>query len=160
MPDQLNYLDFLFGPADYSLWWVIGAVLMVLLVIGWVAGVFVWTMPMERLRGIPVVRNIAFRVLAFKFRRSLAKVEQQHQARALTTREAFHQISRIFRLFIAFRTGYTAREMTATDVANSPLAASALTVLTMTYPGQFDDADPRTVAPTVEAARTAVAGWA
>jgi hypothetical protein len=160
VPDQATVLDFLFAPMAYSVWWVIGAVLVVLLVVGWVIGVLVWTLPVEVLRGIPVIRNLTYRVLKFKFQRSLAKVAEEHRLGHLETREAYHEISRIFRLFITFRTGFKAREMTVTDMANSPLAGPAVNVLSMTYPGQFDEADPRSVAPAVAAARTAVASWA
>ena len=159
MPDQADFVDFLFHPMAYSVWWVIGAVLVVLLVVAWVVGVYVWTLPVERLRGIPVIRAVTFRVLRFKFTRALSKVDQRHRAGQLTTREAFHEVSRIFRRFIAFRTGYLAREMTATDVAYSPLDRSAVNVLSLTYPGQFDDVDPRTLPAVVDAARTAVARW-
>jgi hypothetical protein len=159
MPDEATLLDFLFPPMAYSVWWVIGAVLVVLLAVGWVIGVLVWTLPVEVLRGIPVIRNLSYRVLQYKFKRSLAQVAERHRRGELETREAFHEISRIFRLFITFRTGFQAREMTVTDMANSPLAGPAVNVLTMTYPGQFDEADPRSVAPAVEAARTAVATW-
>lgn len=152
-------LEFLFPPMTYSVWWVIGAALLVLLVIGWIVGVVVWTLPIEVLRRVPVLRDISHRVLRFKFSRSLSKVEQQHRDGQLSTREAFHEISRIFRNFIDFRTGYQARRMTATDIAQSPLAGPALNVLTMTYPGQFDEVDPRTVPSVVDAARTAVLTW-
>jgi hypothetical protein len=159
VPDQTSYVDFVFAPMAYSVWWVTGAVFVVLLVVAWVIGVLVWTLPVEVLRGIPVIRTVTFKVLQWKFARSLTKVQQRHQAGQLDTREAFHEISRIFRLFINFRTGYAAREMTFTDIANSPLT-SALDVLKWTYPGQFDAADPRTVSAAVEAARTAVVTWA
>lgn len=153
-------IEFLFPPMTYSVWWVIGAALLVLLIIGWIVGVIVWTLPIEVLRGIPVIRDISYKVLRFKFSRSLIKVEQQHHDGQLSTRDAFHEISRIFRNFIDFRTGYHARRMTATDVAHSPLAGPALNILTMTYSGQFDEADPGAVSSVVEAARTAVLTWA
>ncbi|OMC31269.1 hypothetical protein A5740_15720 [Mycobacterium sp. GA-1841] len=153
-------VEFLFPPMHYSVWWVIGAALLVLLVIGWIVGVIVWTLPIEVLRRIPVIRDISYRVLRVKFARSLTRVEQHHREGQLSTRDAFHEISRIFRNFIDFRTGFQARRMTATDVAQSPLAGPALNVLAMTYPGQFDEVDPRSVPGVVDAARTAVLTWA
>jgi hypothetical protein len=122
-------------------------------------GVIVWTLPVEVLRDIPVLRSITHRVLRVKFARALTRVDHRHRAGELTTREAFHDVSRIFRRFIVFRTGFAAREMTATDVARSPLAGSALQVLSLTYPGQFDDVDPRTLPAVIDAARTAVTSW-
>ena len=153
-------IDFLFPPMAYPVWWVIGAAFLVVLVIGWIVGVIVWTLPIEVLRRIPVIRDISYKVLRFKFSRSLTKVEQQHREGQLSTRDAFHEISRIFRNFIVFRTGFQARRMTATDVAYSPLAGSALNVLAMTYPGQFHEVDPQSVPDVVQAARTAVLTWA
>lgn len=153
-------VEFLFPPMPYSVWWVIGAALLVLLIIGWIVGVIVWTLPIEVLRRIPVIRDISYRVLRFKFSRSLTRIEQLHREGRLSTRDAFHEISRIFRNFIDFRTGFQARRMTATDVAHSPLAGPALNVLAMTYTGQFDEADPRSVPGVVDAARTAVLTWA
>ena len=86
MPRQADLVDFLFAPMAYSVWWVIGAVLIVLLIAAWVVGVFVWTLPIEVLRRIPVIRNVAFRVLRFKFARSLVKVADRHHQGRLDTR--------------------------------------------------------------------------
>lgn len=157
--DAVSYLDFLFPPTPYPVWWVVGAVLVLLVVVGWIVGVLLWTLPVEVLRDIPVLRSVTYRVLGFKFSRALAGVAQRHHAGQLETREAFHEISRIFRAYVTFRTGYSAREMTATDIANSPLGDRALDVLRMTYPGQFEAADPRGVDLAVDAARRAVAAW-
>lgn len=159
MPEEADYVDYLFGPMTYSVWWVIGAMLVVLLIAAWIVGVYVWTLPVEVLRGIPVIRVVTYKVLRFKFLRSLAKVELKHRDGQLSTRDAFHEISRVFRLFIGLRTGCRAREMTATDLSNSPLGAPALNVLLMTYPGQFNEVDPRTLPAVVDAARMAVATW-
>lgn len=159
MPDEVDWAPFLFGPMDYSLWWIVGAVALTLLGIGWAIGVLVWTLPIETLRGIPMVRALTYRVLKFKFSRSLETVARQHREGRLDTRAAFHEISRLFRLFITFRTGFAAREMTATDIAGSPLATVALPVLWLTYPGQFDAADSRAVDAAVDTALRAVAEW-
>lgn len=159
MPQEVDWAPFLFGPMPYSLWWFIGAAMLVLLCVGWVVGVLVWTLPIETLRRFPVVRDVAYRVLRYKFSRSLETVARRHREGSIDTRAAFHEISRLFRLFLTYRTGYAAKEMTATDVAVSPLAAAALPVLSLTYPGQFDTADPRTVDTAVRTARQAVAQW-
>ncbi|BBY27541.1 hypothetical protein [Mycolicibacterium sediminis] len=159
MPEDANYVDYLFGPLTYSAWWVVSALFVVLLIAAWIAGVWVWTLPVDVLRGIPVIRTVTFKVLRFKFIRTLNGIERSHRDGLVTTRDAFHDISRVFRLYVRFRTGYQAREMTATDVANSPLSPAALNVLLMAYPGQFNEVDPRTVPAVVDAARTAVATW-
>ncbi|MGE2737944.1 hypothetical protein [Mycolicibacterium vaccae] len=154
-----DFLDTLYPPMSYPAWWLAGAVLVAVAAMAWVAGVFLWTAPVDRLRRIPLVRNVTYRVLRHKFMRTLAKVADRHRSGELDSRAAFHEISRIFRQFVAFRTGYHAREMTAADIARSPLAASVLPVLERTYPGQFDTADPGAVDAAVDVARTAVARW-
>jgi hypothetical protein len=158
MPREADFVDFLFPPMTYSVWWVIGAVLVVLLVVAWVVGVFVWTLPIEVLRKFPVIRTVAYKVLRFKFTRSLQKVGDRHRSGELETREAYHELSRIFRRFLAFRTGYTTREMTFSDIGNSELNP-ALDVMRLIYPGQFDHGDPRSVTAAVDKAKTAVATW-
>lgn len=154
-----NPVDFLFHPMAYPAWWLIGAILVGLLIVGWIAGVIVWTLPVEVLRTIPVVRSVTYRVLKFKFARSLARIGERHRNGQLETRAAFHEISSVFRRFVAYRTGYQAQQMTATDMSNSPLSGPALQVLAKTYPGQFADADPRAVPDAVEAARAVVKSW-
>lgn len=157
--DPADLADVLFGPMPYSVWWVIGAVLVVLLAAAWVVGIFVWTLPIEVLRGIPVVRSVAYRVLRFKFSRALSSVDARHRAGQLDTREAFHEVSRLFRSFLALRTGFAAREMTASDFSATPLESAAWPVLRLTYEGQFSTADPRGVDAAVAAARQVVETW-
>lgn len=159
MPYEVDWAPFLFGPMTYSSWWLIAATLLLMLIAVWFVGVLVWTLPIETLREIPVVRTLTYRVLRFKFSRSLAAVARRHSDGTLDTRTAFHEISRLFRTFITYRTGFAAKEMTATDIAVSPLAPAALPVLALTYPGQFEVADPRAVDAAVDAARKAVAEW-
>ncbi|BBX16763.1 hypothetical protein CRI77_02765 [Mycolicibacterium duvalii] len=154
-----DFVDILYAPMAYPVWWLVGAVLVAVAAVAWVAGIYLWTAPVDRLRRIPIVREVTYRVLRLKFMRSLGRVAERHRAGGLDSRTAFHEISRIFRQFVAFRTGYHVREMTAADIARSPLAASVLPVLERTYPGQFDTADPAGVDAAVAVARTAVARW-
>lgn len=159
MPDGSDYVDLLFPPMGYSPWWLLGALLVLLLVGAWIAGVILWTQPVEVLRGIPLVRGVLHRVLRVKFTRALTDVQMRHDRGELDARQAFHEISRIFRQFVAFRTGYPLRRMTATDITDSDLPQPVLDVLSATYPGQFDAPDPRAVGPAVETARKVVAAW-
>lgn len=160
MPEKHSFLDYVFGPVDYPVWWVVGGVVVLLLGIGFLAGVFVWTLPIETLRRIPVIRTIAYRVLKFKFSRSLGRIEHQHQAGELETREACHQVSQVFRLFVALRTGSAVRGMTASDMAgDTVMSGPALRVLELTYPGQFSVAEPQTVSVVVAEAQKVVTEW-
>ena len=62
-----DYLKWVVAPLPYSVLWLVLGVIMILLVVGWCVGIFVWTMPVEKLRSIPVVRDIAAWVLRRKF---------------------------------------------------------------------------------------------
>lgn len=159
MTEHADYVDFLFHPMAYSIWWVLGAAGVVALMVAWIVAVFVWTLPIEVLRGIPVIRNLTYRVLQRKFERSLADIGRRHDRGELAAGDAFHETSRVFRRFAALRTGLSVREMTLTEIAGSPLAPRMYQVLSATYGGQFDTPDPRGVAAAVDAARQAVATW-
>ncbi|SHW61673.1 Uncharacterised protein [Mycobacteroides abscessus subsp. abscessus] len=60
-----DYLKWVVAPLPYPVLWLVLGVIMIFLVIGWCVGIFVWTMPVEKLRSIPVVRDISARVLRF-----------------------------------------------------------------------------------------------
>ncbi|CPY68399.1 Uncharacterised protein [Mycobacteroides abscessus] len=68
-----DYLKWVVAPLPYPVLWLVLGVIMIFLVIGWCVGIFVWTMPVEKLRSIPVVRDISARVLRRKFARPLTR---------------------------------------------------------------------------------------
>jgi len=83
VPDDL--LHHVFGPQPYSSWWLAGGVLLIIVVIGWYASIFVWTLPSERLRRIPVVRRVHARVIRQRFARRVRRISDEHRAGRLPT---------------------------------------------------------------------------
>lgn len=120
--DLLRYLG---GPGPYSGWWLVLGVLVVLLVIAWCAGVFVWTLPSSTLRRIPLIRSIHARVVRRRFARSIRDVVDEYKAGEMSSTDAAAAIRRTLRGFLALETSGRAYFMHVGDMAASDLAAAA-----------------------------------
>ncbi|MDH6198259.1 putative MnhB-related membrane protein [Mycobacterium frederiksbergense] len=153
-----DYLKWIVAPLPYSVLWLVLGVLLVLGVIGWFVGVVVWTLPVERLRTIPVIRDISARVLRRKFSAEVGKVSDRYHAGGLNSRQAYTEMSRILRNFVYFQTGVAAQYMALGEVANSSAAAAAPAVSAL-YAGQFELGDSPDVAATAAQVRSTIQSW-
>ena len=138
-------LKWIVAPLPYSVFWAVLGVLLILLVVGWFVGVLVWTLPVERLRTIPVLRDISARVLQRKFSAAVGRVDERYRAGELNSRQAYAEMSRILRNFVYDRTGVRAQYMALGEVAHSSAAAAA-PVVSALYARQFDLGDRPDVA--------------
>jgi hypothetical protein len=123
VPDDL--LHHVFGPQPYASWWLWWAVLMVLAVIGWYTGVFVWTLPSHRLRRIPVVRRVHARLIRNRFARCVQRIADEHVAGRMSAPMACAAISRTVRSFLHQATGTRAQYVHVGALADGHLAAAA-----------------------------------
>lgn len=153
-----DYLRWIVAPLPYSVLWLVLGVILVLLVIGWCTGIFVWTLPVEKLRTIPAIRDISAWVLRRKFSAAIDKVRADHDAGKLDSRQAHGAMSRVLRTFIYLRTGVRAPYMSLGEVADSG-AAGAAPVVAQLYSGQFETADDVNVAATAAAVRGVIQSW-
>lgn len=153
--DQLKWIV---APLPYSVLWLVLGVLLVLGVIGWFVGVLVWTLPVERLRAIPVIRDISARVLRRKFGAAIGKISARHHAGELTARQAYAEMSRVLRNFVYYRTGVAAQYMALGEVADSA-AAEAAPAVSVLYSRQFDSDDNPDVAATAAQVRSTIQSW-
>jgi hypothetical protein len=138
VPDDL--LRHVFGPQPYSSWWLWWAVLLVLAVIGWYAGVFVWTLPSHRLRRIPVVRRLHAWLIRNRYARCVQRIADEHAAERMPTEQACAAISRTVRSFLHQATGAPAQYLHVgafNDGAEANLAAAA-PLLTRLGDAQFN----------------------
>ncbi len=135
MPDDL--LRHVFGPQPYSSWWLGWAVLLVVVVIGWYAGGFVWTLPSRRLRRLPVVRRLHARVIRTRFARRVQRLDDEHRAGRLSTPQACASISRTVRSFLHQATGAKAQFLHVGALADGHLGAVA-PLLTLLDDAQFN----------------------
>ena len=123
MPDDL--LRYVSGPMPYSPWWLWLGVVLLVGVIAWCAGIFVWTLPSHRLRRIPVVRSLHAALLRRRFTRTIRSVDKQYREGELSAAQACAQMSRTMRSFLHQATGTRAQYMHVDDITASPLATAA-----------------------------------
>ena len=135
MPDDL--LRHVFGPQPYSSWWLGLAVLLVLSIIAWYAGVFVWTLPSHRLRRIPLVRRLHAQLIRRRYARCVQRVADDHRAGRLPAPQACAAISRTIRSFLHQATGERAQYLHVGALAQGGLAPAA-PLLTRLNDGQFN----------------------
>ncbi|MGC2653683.1 MAG: hypothetical protein WA317_08820 [Mycobacterium sp.] len=156
MPDDL--LRHVFGPQPYSSWWLWWAVLLVFAVIGWYAGIFVWTLPSHRLRHIPVVRRVHARLIRSRFARCVQGIADEHLAGRMSTPEAFSAISRTVRSFLHQATGAEAQYLHVGALAHAHLTAAA-PLLTLLGDGQFNAEARVDVADVSTSAQELIRSW-
>ncbi|OBB86841.1 hypothetical protein A5760_03155 [Mycobacterium colombiense] len=135
MPDDL--LRYVFGPQPYSSWWLWLAVVLILAVFGWYVGVFVWTLPSDRLRRIPVARRVHARLIRDRFARCVQGIADEHTAGRMPAPAACTAISRTLRSFLHQATGTRAQYLQIAAMAGGDLAAAA-PLLTRLGDGQFN----------------------
>jgi hypothetical protein len=120
-----DLLRFIGGPLPFSIWWLVAGVLLVLAVIGWCTGVFVWTLPPARLRSIPVVNRLHAALTRRRFIRSLRVIDERFRGGMLSPAQASAEISRTLRRFLFVKTGSRAQYMHVDEVSDGPLAPAA-----------------------------------
>ncbi|MDG4669366.1 hypothetical protein [Mycobacterium sp. 236(2023)] len=120
-----DLLRFLGGPLPLSAWWPAIAVLLVILVAAWCAGVWVWTLPPERLRTIPLLRSVHTTLLRRRFLHSIHDTTQRFHERALTPAQASAAYDRAVRSFLSVHTGVRAQYLHLDDLAQTGAAKAA-----------------------------------
>lgn len=156
MPDDL--LRFVSGPMPYSWWWLWLGLALVLLVVAWWTAVFVWTMPSERLRRIPVIRSLHGRLLRRRFIRSIRKVDARYDAGELSKAEAGAQISSTLRSFLHQATGTPAQYMHVDAITASELAVAA-PLISMLNDAQFNTGSPVNIGDAEQATEELIRTW-
>jgi hypothetical protein len=123
VPDDL--LRFVSGPLPYASWWLWLGLVLLIVVIGWYVGVIVWTLPADRLRSIPGVRDIHAKLLRHKFTRAIRSIDARYRGGELSAAQASREMSRTLRSFLHQATGTAAQYMHVEDIQSSDLAQTA-----------------------------------
>lgn len=146
MPDDL--LRHVFGPQSYSWTWLWLGMLLLTSVIVWYVVLFVWTLPSDRLRRIPVVRRMHARLIRFRFARRVRSIADEHVAGRMSAAAASAAIARTIRSFLHQVTGERAQylhiEALAVEADGKLVAAAPL--LTRLGVAQFNPQTPVTEA--------------
>ena len=156
MPDDL--LRHLIGPQAYSSWWLWLGLLLIVSVIGWYAGVFMWTLPSHRLRRIPVVRGLHARLIRNRFARRVRSIADEHGAGQMSAPVACAAISRTVRSFLHQSTGARAQYLHVEAMADAELAAAA-PLLTRLGDAQFNAETTVYVADVSARAQELIRSW-
>ena len=135
MSDEL--VSFVIGPTPYSSWWVWLAALMLLVLIGWYAAVFVFTMPGRRIRGLPVIGAARSELIKRRSARAVRAIGERYRAGELAAAPAAAAVSREVRAFLHAATGVRAEYMQVDDIADGELD-SAAPVLAELIDAQFN----------------------
>ncbi|ULE34170.1 hypothetical protein [Mycobacterium sp. IDR2000157661] len=135
MPDDL--LRFVSGPMTYSTWWLWLGLLLLVAVIAWYVGVFVWTLPAHRLRALPGARALHGRLLRRHFAHSVQRIASRNRDGELSAADAGAAMSRTLRSFLHQATGTRAQYMHLDEIGRSDLAPAA-PVLSALEDAQFN----------------------
>lgn len=123
MPDDVS--RFVIGPLPYSASWLWFGLVLLAVVIVWCVGVFVWTLPAERLRSVPWIRSLHSTLLRRKFSRAILAIGARYRAGELSSVQTSQQMSRTLRSFLHQATGTRAQYMHVEDIGSSDLATAA-----------------------------------
>lgn len=132
--DLLRYLG---GPTGFSGWWWVVAALLLSVLIGFYAGVYLWTLPTARLRGLPLIRHLHSRLLRRRFTATIAAITDRHRSGQLSDAQAAAALSRTLRSFLHLSTGTRAQYMHIGDIIANPELAAAAPVFTALNDAQF-----------------------
>lgn len=156
MPDDL--LRFVSGPTPYSATWLWLGLLLMIVLMCWYVGVFVWTLPSQQLRRLPAVRSLHARLLRRRFAGAVARLSVRHRNGELTTPEAGAAMSRTLRSFLNQATGAPAQYMHLDDITSGELISAAPTLAALDD-AQFNTASPVRVDEVGAATEELIRSW-
>lgn len=156
MPDDL--LRHVIGPTPYSSWWLWIAMLLLLVLIVWYAGVFVWTLPNRRLRDLPVLGGMRDKMVRHRFARTVHEIGDRYRSGELAAAPAGAAVSRALRGFLQETTGVRAEYMQLDDIAGGELA-SAAPLLAQLNDAQFNAMSQVDVGAVSDSAEELIRSW-
>jgi hypothetical protein len=156
VPDDL--LRHVIGPTPYSSWWLWIAMLLLLVLIVWYAGVFVWTLPNRRLRDLPILGGMRDKMVRHRFARTVREIGDRYRSGELAAAPAGAAVSRALRGFLQETTGVRAEYMQLDDIAGGELA-SAAPLLAQLNDAQFNAMSEVDVGAVSDSAEELIRSW-
>lgn len=153
--DLLRYLS---GPNPYSPWWSPLAGVLLVAVLGWLAGLIVWTLPPRQLRRIPGIRWVHAGVIRRRFAAAISATMAQHRTDDLSTAAAAAVMSRTLRSFLALASDSRAQYVHTRHLAAGELA-SAAPVLAAFEEARYNPGSLVDLASTAHAAEAVIRSW-
>lgn len=155
---QDDLLRHVIGPTPYSSWWLWAAVLVLVVLIVWYAGVFVLTMPPRRLRELPFVGTMHGDMVRRRFARTVHRIGERYRAGELGAAAASAEVSAALRGFLQHTTGIRAQYMQVEQIAEGELAGAA-PLLEQLEDAQFNAASRVDVSAVSESAEELIRSW-
>lgn len=156
MPDDV--LKFVIGPSPYAASWLWFGLALLAAVIAWYVGIFVWTLPADRLRSIPWIRSVHSKLLRRRFSRAIRSIDGRYRAGELSAAQAGHQMSRTLRSFLHQATGARAQFMHVDHIESSELAEAA-PLFTALNDARFNRASPVDISKVGSTAEELIRSW-
>lgn len=153
-----DLLRFIGAPLPFSAWWLVAGMLLVIAVIGWLTGVFVWTMPPSRLRRMPLIRGVHAWLTRRRFVGAVRAADRRYRAGSATAAQASGELSRTVRSFLYVKTGIRAQYLHVDDIAGGPLAPAAA-LLGGLNAARFDPAARPDVVALARSAEELISTW-
>jgi hypothetical protein len=151
-------IRFVSGPTPYSSWWLWLAILLSVILIGWYAAVFLFTMPERRIRDLPVIGAARSELVKRRSARAVRAIGERYRAGELAAAPAAAAVSRELRAFLHAATGSRAEYMQVDAIAAGELA-SAAPVLTELIDAQFNADSTVDVAAVADSAEELIHTW-
>ncbi|KQY03947.1 hypothetical protein ASD37_24285 [Mycobacterium sp. Root135] len=123
MPDDL--LRHVIGPTPYSSLWLWLAIALSALLVGWYAGVLLFTMPRKRLGTVPLVGAARDRMVRYRAARTVRAIGDRYRAGEVSAGTAGEAVSREVRRFLHQVTGVRAEFMQLDGIERSEIASAA-----------------------------------
>jgi len=155
---QDDLLRHVIGPTPYSSWWLWAAVLVLVVLIVWYAGVFVLTMPHRRLRELPIVGAMHGDMVRRRFARTIHRISERYRAGELSAAAAGAEVSAALRGFLQQTTGIRAQYMQVEQLTAGELARAA-PLLEQLEDAQFNAASLVDVSAVSESAEELIRSW-
>jgi hypothetical protein len=127
-------------------------------VIAWFVGIFMWTLPAERLRSIPLIRSLHSKLLRRKFARTMASIDERYRAGDLSAAQASAEMSCALRSFLHQKTGTRAQYMHVDDIRSSDLAEAA-PLFSALNDAQFNTVSPVEISQVGATAEELIRSW-
>jgi hypothetical protein len=105
--------------------------------IGYYAGVYLWTLPAARLRHLPLIRAVHARLLRRRFTRSITTIAGRYRSGQLSEVQAAAAMSRTLRSFLHLSTGARVQYMHIGDITDDVQLSSAAPVFLALNDAQF-----------------------
>ncbi|WP_227456292.1 hypothetical protein [Mycolicibacterium cosmeticum] len=157
MPVPVDLLRYVTGPEPYSRTWLWVAVLCLVVLVLWYAGVFVYTAPGRR-PTVPLLSAARDQLIKRRAAHAIGSIAQRYRRGELAAAPAGAAVSREVRRFLHRSTGLRAEYMQLSAIANSELAPAA-PVLADLVDAQFNASSAVDVGDVSDRAEELVRTW-